>query len=126
MIIDTSAVVAIMRRETDWVHFERAIDESFERFMSASSVLELSIVLRGAADPEIDNFIETMNIEILDVDSSHLRWARHANRAYGRHSGSPAKLNFGDCLVYGAAMSTGKPLLFKGDDFGHTDVPSVL
>ena len=126
MIIDTSAIVAIMRREADWVHFERAIDESFERFISASSVLELSLVLRGAADPEIDNFIEAMGIEILEVDSSHLRWARHANRVYGRHSGSPAKLNFGDCLVYGAAMSTGKPLLFKGDDFGHTDVRSVL
>lgn len=122
MILDTSAVVALLRGEPESELFQKALDESPHRGMSAASVLELSIVMRGAG-AELDEFLGLLGVEVLAVDAEHLRWARRGHELYGRGSGSPARLNFGDCLSYGAAMATGRSLLFKGDDFVHTDVP---
>ena len=65
-----------------------------------------------------------MDIEVLDINAEHLYEAIRAHERFGRGSGSPAKLNFGDCFSYAAAKVTGEPLLFKGNDFTHTDIPS--
>lgn len=121
MILDTSAVVALLRGEPESELFRQALDQSAHRGISAASVLELAIVMKGAG-AELDEFLGLLGVEVLAVDAEHLRWARRGHELYGRDSGSPARLNFGDCLSYGAAMATGRPLLFKGDDFGHTDV----
>lgn len=121
MILDTSAVVALLKDEPEAATFREVIAASTRRGISAASVMELSIVTRGA-DAELDEFLQLLGVEVLAVDDEHLRWARRGNKLYGRRSGSPARLNFGDCLTYGAAMATKRPLLFKGDDFIHTDV----
>ena len=73
-----------------------------------------------------DDFLSELRVDVVAVDQEHLRWARSAHVRYGRGSASPATLNFGDCLAYGAARAEGRPLLFKGSDFVHTDVESAL
>ncbi|MEL4359002.1 MULTISPECIES: type II toxin-antitoxin system VapC family toxin [unclassified Luteococcus] len=120
MIVDTSAAVAILRREPDTEALEETLLGAARLRMSAASVLELAMVTGD--DALVDDFLRQLGIEVLAVDAEHLRWARHAHSHYGRRSGSPARLNYGDCLAYGAAKATGEPLLFKGEDFGHTDV----
>ncbi|ANI91731.1 type II toxin-antitoxin system VapC family toxin [Dietzia timorensis] len=126
MIIDTSAMVSILRGENDAGVLLDVVSGARQRNVSAASILELTIVLSDPTDSLIDDFLDDAKIVVLDVDTDHLRWARHAHRIYGRGSGSPAKLNFGDCLVYGAAKATASPLLYKGNDFSHTDVrPAV-
>ena len=122
MIIDTSAAVAILRGEPETDDFRARLESSRVVQMSAGSVLELAMVI-GRADPGlVDQFIEELGIDVLPVDAERLRWARHAYQAYGRGSGSSARLSYGDCLAYGAARATGQPLLFKGEDFRHTDL----
>ena len=126
MIMDTSAAVAILRREPGAAAMQAAIELAPALAMSAASVLELAIVTRASGAELVDRFLDALSIEVLDVDLDHLRWARFALQNYGRGSGSPARLNFGDCLVYGTAIASSRPLLFKGDDFTHTDVRSAL
>lgn len=122
MIIDTSAAVAILRAEPETDDFRERLEASRAVRMSAASVLELAMVI-GRSDPGlVDQFIEELGVDIVAVDAEHLRWARHAYERFGRGSGSSARLNFGDCLAYGAARALGEPLLFKGDDFVHTDL----
>ena len=94
--------------------------------MSAASVLELAIVSAKVGSDIADEFLVAFRVEVLDVDRFHLRWARYAHVHFGRGSGSSAKLNFGDCLAYGAAKAEGQPLLFTGDDFVHTDIRSAI
>ena len=125
MIIDTSAAVAIINEEPDAPVFAEALSRADTARISAASVLELSIVLRerpGMAE----RFVTWADLEVLDINAEHLYEAIRAQERFGRGSGSPAKLNFGDCFSYAAAKVTGEPLLFKGDDFTHTDIHSVL
>ena len=85
----------------------------------------MAIVSR--ADPGLaEDFVADMGFEVLDINAEHLYEAIRAQERFGRGSGSPAKLNFGDCFSYAAAKVTGEPLLFKGDDFTHTDIHSAL
>lgn len=126
MIVDTSAAVAILRSEPDAEALLVALESAPAAFMSAASVLELAMVTASSGRDVPDEFIATFGIRILAVDAEHLAWARRAHERYGRGSGSPARLNFGDCFVYAAAKVTGEPLLFKGDDFTHTDVETAL
>ena len=129
MVIDTSALVAIFLAEPERLSFRKAIITADIRLMSAASVFETGIVLenrRGEiAAREFDLFVLRANIEIVSVDSEQAELARSAWRRYGkgRH---PAALNFGDCFAYALAKETGEPILFKGDDFRHTDLPSDL
>ena len=94
--------------------------------MSAASYLELGIVIDRVGDPvlsrRLDDVLETLNITIAEVSAAQARLARAAYRDYGRGSGHRAGLNFGDCFSYALAADAKEPLLFKGDDFGHTDV----
>ncbi|HMR49839.1 MAG TPA: type II toxin-antitoxin system VapC family toxin [Arachnia sp.] len=122
MILDTSAAVAMLRGEPEAEEFREIVEHARTVRMSAASVLELAMVI-GRGDPGlVDAFVQELGIDVVPVDAEHLRWARIAFERFGRGSGSPARLNYGDCLSYGAARALGEPLLFKGEDFVHTDV----
>jgi ribonuclease VapC len=125
MVIDTSALVAIFLAEPERKRFLDLIIDAAMRLMSAANVLETGIVLeakRGeGAGREFDLFVVRANLEVVSVDGEQVEVARSAWRKYGkgRH---PAALNFGDCLAYALAKSSGEPLLAKGTDFAQTDV----
>lgn len=126
MIVDTSALVALIRSESRAADVMKALDDHPQRLIAAPTVLELSIVMGQARASDIDSILGILGLTIVECGVDELRCAREGLRRYGRGSGSPARLNFGDCLVYGAAKAAGLPLLFIGDDFTHTDVQSVL
>ena len=129
MIIDTSAIVAILRNEPERHKFNMAIEEAETRLISAVTFVEASIIIESRYGPDgtraLELFMSKASIEIVDVDSEQAYAARNAYRHYGkgRHR---AGLNFGDCFSYALARITGEQLLFKGNDFGFTDVEMVL
>ena len=125
MIVDSSAVLAVLYREPDAFRYEKAIASAAGCRMSVANVLEAAIVLeaRGgtAAGHELDTFLKDAAIEPMPVTVEHMDAARRAWRRFGKGN-HPAALNFGDCLAYALADVTGEPLLFKGEDFARTDV----
>ncbi len=125
MIIDSSAIVAILRQEPEAEVFAGAVERHPTR-VSAATVLETALVLRSPMASALDRLLADGRLDIVDFDSTQLRVAREALSTYGRGTGSPAQLNFGDCFSYALAKVTGEPLLFKGDDFTHTDITSAL
>lgn len=129
MIIDTSVMVAILRDEPDGLSLMSAIRESGRRLVSAGTYLELAIVIERLGDPVsragIDQLIAQLGIEIEPVTEAQARIGRQAYRDFGKGSGHPAGLNFGDCFAYALARDKGEPLLFKGADFAQTDIPFV-
>ena len=126
MIIDSSAVVAMLRREPEADDFSAAIMAAEPRLLSAASYLEIGIVIDGSRDElasqRVDQLIESLEIEIVPVTASQAKLARAAYRQFGKGSGHAAGLNFGDCFSYALAMESSAPLLFKGADFAATDV----
>lgn len=127
MIVDSSALVAILRNEPEAASFSEMLVDEPSR-VSAANWLEAAMVADGSgpsASAGFDRLVETAGLEIVPVTKEQARSARAAFRRYGRGSGSPARLNFGDCLAYALAAVTGEPLLFKGEDFTHTDVLRV-
>ena len=130
MIVDASAVIAILWSEPGFEELSLAIENSRQSTMSAMNFLEAAIIADGTRRPEFseafDIFIRTAKIEIAPVTESHARIARQAYRDFGKGSGHRAKLNMGDCFAYALAKATGEPLLFKGNDFIHTDITSAL
>ena len=127
MIIDTSAVIAVLKEESDAPRFLRVLTLSAEpKRMSAANYLEAAIVVDANRNPllsrRLDDLIVQTEIEIEAVTPQQADIARAAYRDFGRGSGHPAQLNFGDCFAYALAKSMREPLLFKGDDFAHTDV----
>jgi ribonuclease VapC len=130
VIIDASALIAILRDEPEAGPCARAIAEASQRRISAANFLEAAIVIDGSRDPiashRLDDLLREGQIEIAPVTETQARLAREAYRDYGRGSGHLARLNFGDCFAYALARETGEPLLFKGDDFAHTDVTPAL
>ncbi|MDE3148768.1 MAG: type II toxin-antitoxin system VapC family toxin [Acidobacteriota bacterium] len=130
MIVDTSAIVAILKDESDGIFLSRALDSADVVRISAASYLETSIVIGKYRDPvlnaKLDELIEDLEVVIEPVTPEQARIARQAYRDYGRGSGHPANLNFGDCFSYALARSKREPILFKGDGFVHTDLrPAV-
>ncbi len=122
MIIDTSALVAIALHEPERDGFYRAIRAAPVRLMSVANALELHLVLsRRPLAGEYDGLFAELRIEAMAATTEHLTLARAAHDRFGRGN-HPAALNFGDCFAYALAKATGYPLLFKGDDFGRTDV----
>ena len=97
---------------------------------SAASFVEAAIVIDGSRDPvasrRFDDLVKEAQLVIEAVTDVQARIAREAYRDFGRGSGHPARLNFGDCFAYALARATGEPLLFKGDDFVHTDIAPAL
>lgn len=128
MVIDTSAITAILFDEDEAERMEIAIEEDPVRLLSAASLLEASIVIETRyGEPggrELDLLLHRAQIEIASVDAALTDVARGAYRKWGRRR-SPAGLNFGDCFSYALSKTSGEPLLFKGEDFARTDVARV-
>jgi ribonuclease VapC len=126
MIVDSSALIAILTDEPDGLALSRALDEPEIVRMSAASYLETSIVLDKHRDAvmsaQLDDLIERSRIAVEPVTAEQAKIARQAYRDYGKGSGHPANLNFGDCFSYALAREKREPLLYKGDDFVHTDL----
>ena len=126
MIIDTSALIAILRDEPEAIACAKAIEGAARRRISAANFVEAAIVIDGSRDPiasrRFDDLVTAAQLMIEPVTEAQARIAREAYRDFGRGSGHPAKLNFGDCFAYALAKSSGEALLFKGDDFAHTDI----
>jgi ribonuclease VapC len=126
VILDSSALIAILRSEPEAPAFADAIENAAVRRISAASYVEAAAVIDGSRDPVLsrrfDDLLRDAQIRIEPVTEIQARLAREASRDYGRGSGHPAQLNFGDCFAYALARDVGEPLLFKGGDFSSTDV----
>ena len=129
MIVDTSALIAIIRQEPDARVYELALESSPVNRISAGTWLETTIVIDRIGDPllsrRLDELLATARLHVEPVTPSQASIAREAYRDFGRGSRHPAGLNFGDCFAYALARESGEPLLFKGSDFGRTDIPYI-
>jgi ribonuclease VapC len=130
VIIDTSALLAILRAEPEARSCADAIERSSARRISAGTFLEAAVVIDASRDPiasrRLDEFMEVAGITVESVTQDQARVGREAYRDFGKGSGHPAQLNFGDCFAYALAKVRSEPLLFKGKDFAHTDVTPVI
>ena len=127
-MIDSSALIAILRDEPERAAFVRKLGADRVRLLSAANWLEAAIIVddrfgeNGARDLKL--FVLEAAIEIVPVTAAQAELARVAYRRFGRGN-HPARLNYGDCFAYALARETGEPLLFKGDDFSRTDIPAA-
>lgn len=125
MVIDTSAIMAILNLEPEATIFTNAIASDSVRLMSMGTALELSILVRARKEEagirELEFFLYKAAISLVSFDENQLRMARYAFEHYGKGR-NPASLNFGDCFAYALSKISGQPLLFKGSDFNQTDV----
>lgn len=125
MVIDTSAILAILFNEPDAEYFEAAVAADLTRLMSTASVLETSIVVEArlgeAGGREFDLLLQKAQITLVPFTTQQVEATRQAYHVYGkgRHR---AGLNYGDCFAYALAKVTNEPLLFKGNDFSQTDI----
>jgi ribonuclease VapC len=130
VIIDTSALIAILRDEPEAAACAKAIEAATHRRISAANFVETAIVVDGSRDPiagrRFDDLVIEARLVIEPVTEAQARIAREAYRDFGRGSGHPGRLNFGDCFAYALARATGEPLLFKGADFANTDITLAL
>lgn len=126
MVIDSSAVIALLLAEPESTRFVDAIARAATRRMSAASYLEAAIVMTGRSGPPahalLDRLISDLGIEIAPFTHEQATLAIEAFRRYGKGTGHAAGLNFGDCFTYALAKLTGEAVLFKGNDFSHTDL----
>ena len=129
MVIDTSALVAILLREPDAERYDQALAEAPVRLMSAVSRVELSVVIEGrkreAGRADIERLLNDVQIDVAAVMPQQVEIAIDAFRRFGRGRHAAA-LNIGDCFSYALAKATDLPLLFKGNDFSHTDIRPAL
>jgi ribonuclease VapC len=129
MVLDTSALLAVLLNESEAAGFRLAIEADPVRLLSAATLVETAIVIEArvgeAGGRELDRLLQKAHVEVVAVDAEQAELARHAFRTFGkgRHA---AGLNYGDCFSYALAQSSGEPLLFKGGDFAKTDVATVL
>ncbi|MGQ0774700.1 MAG: type II toxin-antitoxin system VapC family toxin [Pseudonocardiales bacterium] len=126
MIVDTSALIAILRDEPEAEAFALALAIEQEPRISAANYLETAIVIDVSRDPiasrHVDDMVTKARLVIEPVTAEQATIARAAYRDFGKCSGHPAQLNFGDCFAYALAKSADEPLLFKGEDFSKTDL----
>jgi ribonuclease VapC len=129
IVVDTSALTAILDREPDAALYAESIAETDSPLISAATLLELHIVMLnrhgGRAGQLVDRLIQDAGFQIEDFTAQHLELAREAYARYGKGRNS-AGLNYGDCFSYALAKATGLPLLFKGSDFSKTDLVAAL
>lgn len=129
MVVDSSALVAILRGEPEEPAFRNAIRTAPSRLLGAPTRVEVSMVALGRrGDPGLEQMqalIERLELEVVPFSDDHAKLAIEAFRRFGkgRH---PAALNYGDCFSYALAKATGEPLLFKGDDFSQTDIKRAV
>jgi ribonuclease VapC len=125
MVLDTSALLAIMLAEPAAPRLVTAVDGDRTRLVSAATVVEASLVLLGrygeAGDSQLDRLLQSIGADIVAVDDEQIGFARDAAIRFGRGR-HRAALNFGDCFSYALSMARNEPLLFVGADFTHTDV----
>jgi ribonuclease VapC len=125
MVIDTSALVAIMTRDASADRLVTAVEGDRTRLVSAATVIEASLVLLGrygeAGDTQLDRLLRSIGAEVVPVGEEQVILARDAALRFGR-SRHAAALNYGDLFSYALAVARGEPLLFVGDDFPKTDV----
>jgi ribonuclease VapC len=130
VIVDTSAIIAILRNEPEARSFLEAMSAASTIRMSAGSWLELTVVTTRSGDARIsdgaDALLARFDVVIEDVTREIATIANHGYRKYGRETRHAADLNFGDCFAYALAKATDEPLLFKGDDFARTDIVPAL
>jgi ribonuclease VapC len=128
MVLDTSAVVAILRDEPECVELVRLLAAAEDPLISAATLLESSIVLHAKAGDDavadLDHLLQAAGVRRVAVDAAQALAARAAWTRYGKGR-SPAALNYGDCFSYALAATLERPLLYKGDDFSQTDVLSA-
>jgi ribonuclease VapC len=129
MIIDTSALIAILKNEPESEAFSEAIETAKVVRISAASYLESNIVVGRCKNPiltaRLEEILENPGLQIEPVTAAQAKIAWEAYRDYGKGSGHPANLNFGDCFSYALAREKREPILYKGDDFAHTDLRSA-
>lgn len=130
MIVDTSVLMAILREEPEADAFAKHLAQASYIGLSAGSWLELAAVTTRGGGNDLfrrsEELVADTAAVILPVTIEQARIARDAYRRFGRGTGHPARLNYGDCFAYALAIATGAPLLFKGDDFSRTDVVAAL
>ncbi|AZS39215.1 MULTISPECIES: type II toxin-antitoxin system VapC family toxin [Microbacterium] len=128
MIVDSSALVAVLMAEPEAAEMSELLEEG-PFSLSAATLTECMIVLRGKGGEAkvlaLDELLEATGATVVPLDEAQARLAARAYVRFGRGSGSAARLNYGDCFSYALAISRDEPLLFKGDDFIHTDVRRV-
>ena len=126
MIIDTSALLAVLFAEPEREAILEAMMTASDLRISAATYVEAGVVVDGRKEPvlsrDLDDLVATLSIAIAPLTEDQARIARQAYRDFGRGSGHPARLNYEDCMSYALAKDSREPLLWKGDDFGHTDV----
>jgi len=129
MIVDSSALIAILNGEPEAQAFADAMEAAESLRLSAGTLFEASIVADGYRNPKLsarfDEIVENPKFVIEPVTADQARIARQAYRDYGRGSGHPANFNFGDCFSYALARAKREPILYKGDHFLHTDLRSA-
>ena len=129
MVIDTSALLAILYEEPDARRYADAIASADRRLISAATLLETAIVVDTQAGPaagrQVDALVDRARLTVVAVTEAHVRIARQAYLDFGKGN-HPARLNFGECFSYAVSRAEGEPLLFKGDDFDKTDVVPAL
>ena len=128
MIVDSSAIVAVLKQEPEAASFAALMADDPRVRISAANYVEVGVVTDRAgpvASRGLDQFIDDAQISIEPVSARQAEVARQAYRDFGKGSGHPAGLNFGDCFAYALAFESGEPLLFKGDDFAHTGIAAA-
>jgi ribonuclease VapC len=129
-VIDTSAIIAILLREHDADHFRLYLDQQLSPMISVATLHEAYCVSTRESFPQkarqVDDLLALVEPEMIAFDLDQLIVARRAYSRYGRGSGHKANLNMGDCFSYALARTRNLPLLFKGDDFIHTDIEPAL
>lgn len=129
MIVDSSAIIAIILNEPEKPRLLEAMRTAKSRRMSAVTFVEAATVLDGrkkSMNVQLEPLLRLYDIEVSSFSPEQARIARDAFNRYGKGMGSGAKLNFGDCMAYGLAKATGLPLLYKGKDFGRTDIVPAI
>lgn len=130
MIVDSSAIIAIIKGEPETEDFAAAMEAADVIRVSAATYFESSILIDSNRNPRLSvRFDDLMAIESLVIEPvtvEQARIARQAYRDYGRGSGHPARLNFGDCFSYALAREKREPILFKGEEFMHTDLRPAI
>ena len=125
MILDSSVVVAVCLGEPDSPALHDVLETTDDLKISSATYLESAIVVDARRPGALDRFTTNLEVAVVPVDREQAEIARIAYRMFGRGSGHPARLNFGDCFSYALAKVTGETLLVKGSDFFHTDVTSM-
>ena len=128
LAVDTSALIAVIRSEPEASQILDVLGRAEQSFLSAATLLEASIVTvgKGGESERLDILVQRAALEVVPFSAVEASAGAEAFRKFGKGSGHPAKLNFGDCFAYALAKTRNLPLLFKGDDFIHTDIEPAL